>query len=157
MRAGVDAGVSQVWTRAVGSWGKIQPLAARPLFTSASGRQPLCITLCHHEVGCMYALLQTPEAPLSFEASKWQSTIPSISRHCICSTQVVIGVGDPNPLVASEGIATLEKAGIEVGGWVKEEADFEVGEGEGWPLYSPQADGMHSVLPTGDRHTAGRH
>ena len=115
MRAGVDAGVSQVWTRAVGSWGKIQPLAARPLFTSASGRQPLCITLCHHDVGCMYALLHTPEARLYFEASKWQSTFPSISRHCICSTQVVIGVGDPNPLVASEGIATLEKAGIEVG------------------------------------------
>eukprot|EP00879_Flechtneria_rotunda_P005799 GHRR01006102.1.p1 GENE.GHRR01006102.1~~GHRR01006102.1.p1 ORF type:complete len:148 (+),score=41.58 GHRR01006102.1:723-1166(+) len=28
--------------------------------------------------------------------------------------KVVIGVGDPNPLVASAGIATLEKAGIEV-------------------------------------------
>lgn len=25
-----------------------------------------------------------------------------------------MGVGDPNPLVASEGIATLERAGIEV-------------------------------------------
>ena len=29
-------------------------------------------------------------------------------------SQVVVGVGDPNPLVASEGIATLRKAGIEV-------------------------------------------
>lgn len=28
--------------------------------------------------------------------------------------QVVVGVGDPNPLVASAGIATLETAGIEV-------------------------------------------
>ncbi|GAX84151.1 hypothetical protein CEUSTIGMA_g11574.t1 [Chlamydomonas eustigma] len=28
--------------------------------------------------------------------------------------RVVVGVGDPNPLVASEGVATLEKAGIEV-------------------------------------------
>jgi diaminohydroxyphosphoribosylaminopyrimidine deaminase/5-amino-6-(5-phosphoribosylamino)uracil reductase len=28
--------------------------------------------------------------------------------------QVVVGVGDPNPLVAAAGIATLEKAGIEV-------------------------------------------
>ncbi|KXZ43277.1 hypothetical protein GPECTOR_96g743 [Gonium pectorale] len=28
--------------------------------------------------------------------------------------QVVVGVGDPNPLVASEGIATLERAGIQV-------------------------------------------
>lgn len=28
--------------------------------------------------------------------------------------QVVVGVGDPNPLVAAEGIATLEKAGIQV-------------------------------------------
>jgi pyrimidine deaminase RibD-like protein len=27
---------------------------------------------------------------------------------------VVVGVGDPNPLVAAAGIATLEKAGIEV-------------------------------------------
>jgi len=37
---------------------------------------------------------------------------------CISSAraraQVVIGAGDPNPLVASEGIATLEKAGIKV-------------------------------------------
>lgn len=28
--------------------------------------------------------------------------------------QVVVGVGDPNPLVASEGIATLRRAGIAV-------------------------------------------
>ncbi|MEW5310562.1 MAG: hypothetical protein WDW38_002348 [Sanguina aurantia] len=28
--------------------------------------------------------------------------------------RVVVGVGDPNPLVASEGIATLERAGISV-------------------------------------------
>lgn len=28
--------------------------------------------------------------------------------------RVVVGVADPNPLVASEGIATLERAGIEV-------------------------------------------
>jgi pyrimidine deaminase RibD-like protein len=28
--------------------------------------------------------------------------------------QVVVGVGDPNPQVAAAGIATLEKAGIEV-------------------------------------------
>ncbi len=27
---------------------------------------------------------------------------------------MVVGVGDPNPLVSSEGIATLERAGIEV-------------------------------------------
>jgi pyrimidine deaminase RibD-like protein len=32
--------------------------------------------------------------------------------------QVVVGVGDPNPLVASEGIKTLETAGIEVGSCV---------------------------------------
>jgi hypothetical protein len=32
----------------------------------------------------------------------------------LCGVQVVVGVGDPNPLVASEGIATLERAGIEV-------------------------------------------
>lgn len=29
-------------------------------------------------------------------------------------SRVVVGVGDPNPLVASAGIATLRKAGIEV-------------------------------------------
>lgn len=28
--------------------------------------------------------------------------------------QVVVGVGDPNPLVAAAGIATLQVAGIEV-------------------------------------------
>jgi diaminohydroxyphosphoribosylaminopyrimidine deaminase/5-amino-6-(5-phosphoribosylamino)uracil reductase len=28
--------------------------------------------------------------------------------------QVVVGVGDPNPLVAAAGIATLQAAGIEV-------------------------------------------
>ena len=29
-------------------------------------------------------------------------------------SQVVVGVGDPNPLVAAAGIATLQAAGIEV-------------------------------------------
>jgi diaminohydroxyphosphoribosylaminopyrimidine deaminase/5-amino-6-(5-phosphoribosylamino)uracil reductase len=28
--------------------------------------------------------------------------------------QVVVGVGDPNPLVAAAGIATLQRAGIQV-------------------------------------------
>lgn len=31
-----------------------------------------------------------------------------------CLLQVVIGVGDPNPLVGGAGILTLEKAGISV-------------------------------------------
>jgi diaminohydroxyphosphoribosylaminopyrimidine deaminase/5-amino-6-(5-phosphoribosylamino)uracil reductase len=31
-----------------------------------------------------------------------------------CDMQVVVGVGDPNPLVAAAGIATLQAAGIEV-------------------------------------------
>lgn len=30
------------------------------------------------------------------------------------AVQVVVGVGDPNPLVAAAGIATLKAAGIEV-------------------------------------------
>lgn len=39
--------------------------------------------------------------------------------HCVavvvhCVLQVVVGVGDPNPLVAAAGIATLQSAGIEV-------------------------------------------
>lgn len=33
---------------------------------------------------------------------------------CMPCVQVVVGVGDPNPLVASSGIATLKKAGIDV-------------------------------------------
>lgn len=32
----------------------------------------------------------------------------------VCSNQVVVGAGDPNPLVAAQGIATLQQAGIEV-------------------------------------------
>ena len=33
---------------------------------------------------------------------------------CVSTFQVVVGVGDPNPLVGGAGITTLEKAGISV-------------------------------------------
>lgn len=43
-------------------------------------------------------------------------TFLALKLYCAldCCPQVVVGVGDPNPLVASEGIATLERAGISV-------------------------------------------
>lgn len=41
--------------------------------------------------------------------------MPEHQARASCSAwQVVVGVGDPNPLVASEGIATLRRAGIAV-------------------------------------------
>ena len=33
---------------------------------------------------------------------------------CVDSMQVVVGAGDPNPLVGGAGIATLRKAAVEV-------------------------------------------
>lgn len=36
------------------------------------------------------------------------------SIFCTSQRQVVVGAGDPNPLVAAAGIATLQAAGIEV-------------------------------------------
>ena len=36
------------------------------------------------------------------------------SSDWLAALQVVIGVGDPNPLVGGAGIQTLQKAGIEV-------------------------------------------
>ena len=52
-----------------------------------------------------------------------------------CCLQVVVGVGDPNPLVASEGIATLETAGIEVRySSGKGEGGLHGVEGEGWKV-----------------------
>eukprot|EP00192_Tetraselmis_astigmatica_P022862 CAMPEP_0117649752 /NCGR_PEP_ID=MMETSP0804-20121206/1156_1 /TAXON_ID=1074897 /ORGANISM="Tetraselmis astigmatica, Strain CCMP880" /LENGTH=68 /DNA_ID=CAMNT_0005455543 /DNA_START=701 /DNA_END=907 /DNA_ORIENTATION=+ len=39
-----------------------------------------------------------------------------MATHCLCAPplQVVVGVVDPNPLVAGQGLKTLEDAGIEV-------------------------------------------
>lgn len=39
---------------------------------------------------------------------------PYSAGTCMCFLQVVIGVGDPNPLVGGSGVTTLLKAGIEV-------------------------------------------
>jgi diaminohydroxyphosphoribosylaminopyrimidine deaminase/5-amino-6-(5-phosphoribosylamino)uracil reductase len=49
-----------------------------------------------------------PKVPLSW------AVVPVSAAASLLLLQVVVGVGDPNPLVASEGIATLEDAGIEV-------------------------------------------
>ncbi len=34
--------------------------------------------------------------------------------NCLFTVQVVVGVGDPNPLVGGSGMVTLSKAGISV-------------------------------------------
>lgn len=39
---------------------------------------------------------------------------PAGCRHSVRALQVVVGVGDPNPLVAAAGLATLRAAGIAV-------------------------------------------
>jgi len=55
-------------------------------------------------------------AYVTLEPCNHYGRTPPCSRALVDAkvTRVVVGVGDPNPLVASEGFATLRKAGIQV-------------------------------------------
>ncbi|GLC39736.1 hypothetical protein PLESTB_001957100 [Pleodorina starrii] len=55
-------------------------------------------------------------AYVTLEPCNHHGRTPPCSRALVDArvARVVVGVGDPNPLVASEGMATLERAGIQV-------------------------------------------